>query len=94
MAADNKKNVKAKKPSALKRDNQSKARRTKNKAYASTVSSAIKSFEASLSQKDVAATKEKLSLVCSLMDKGVKKGIYPRNKANRTKSNLSQKVSA
>jgi small subunit ribosomal protein S20 len=92
--AEDKKNTKARRPSALKRDIQSEKRRLKNKTYKSTVSSAIKSFQQSLSQNDTAATKEKLNLVCSLMDKGVKKGIFPKNKANRTKSNLSQKVSA
>ncbi len=92
--AEDKKNTKARRPSALKRDIQSEKRRQKNKTYKSTVSSAIKSFQQSVSQKDAAAIQEKYSLVCSLMDKGVKKGIFPKNKANRTKSNLSQEVSA
>lgn len=93
MAVD-KKSIKAKKPSALKRDAQSENRRLKNKTYRSTVSSAIKSFQQSLSQKDEGSVKEKFGIVCSLMDKGVKKGIFPKNKANRTKSSLSKKVSA
>ncbi|MCX6986975.1 MAG: 30S ribosomal protein S20 [Chlamydiae bacterium] len=93
MAADKKKTPE-RRPSALKRDIQSERRRLRNKTYKSTVSSAIKSFQTSLSQPDAVATKEKFQVVCSLMDKGVKKGIFPKNKANRTKSNLSQKVSA
>ena len=93
MAADKKKTPE-RRPSALKRDIQSERRRLRNKTYKSTVSSAIKSFQTSLSQADTAGTKEKFELVCSLMDKGVKKGIFPKNKANRTKSNLSQKVPA
>jgi len=92
--AEDKKSIKAKKPSALKRDAQSENRRLKNKTYRSTVSSAIKSFQQSLSKKDDVSTKEKFGIVCSLMDKGVKKGIFPKNKANRTKSSLSKKVSA
>lgn len=92
--AEEKKNTKVRRPSALKRDMQSEKRRQKNKTYTSTVNSAIKSFQSSLEQKDAAALKVKLSQVCSLMDKGVKKGIYPKNKANRVKSNLSRKVSA
>lgn len=92
--AEEKKNTKARRPSALKRDIQSEKKRLKNKTYTSTVNSAIKSFQSSLEQKDAAAVKAKLSQVCSLMDKGVKKGIYPKNKANRVKSNLSRKVSA
>ncbi|MBM3208140.1 MAG: 30S ribosomal protein S20 [Chlamydiae bacterium] len=89
-----KKTTKARKPSALKRDIQSDNRRLKNKTYRSTVSSAIKSFQQSLSQNDAGSVKEKFGIVCSLMDKGVKKGIFPKNKANRTKSSLSKKVSA
>jgi len=92
--AEDKKTVKARRPSALKRDLQSDKRRIRNKTYKSTVSSAIKAFESSVALKDTAAMKEKLNLVCSLMDKGVKKGIFPKNKASRTKSNLSVKVSA
>lgn len=92
--AEEKKNTKVRRPSALKRDMQSEKRRQKNKTYTSTVNSAIKSFQSSLEQKDADALKVKLSQVCSLMDKGVKKGIYPKNKANRVKSNLSRKVSA
>ena len=94
MADDKKKVTKARRPSALKRDLQGEKRRLKNKTYKSTVSSAIKAFEASLSQKDTATIKKNLSLVCSLMDKGVKKGIYPKNKASRTKSNFAVKVPA
>jgi small subunit ribosomal protein S20 len=92
--AEDKKKTPERRPSALKRDIQSERRRLRNKTYKSTVSSAIKSFQTSLSQTDAAATKEKFQVVCSLMDKGVKKGIFPKNKANRTKSNLSQKVPA
>jgi small subunit ribosomal protein S20 len=94
MADDKKKVTKARRPSALKRDLQGEKRRLKNKTYKSTVSSAIKAFETSLSQKDTATIKKNLSLVCSLMDKGVKKGIYPQNKANRTKSNFAVRVPA
>ncbi|MCX6989307.1 MAG: 30S ribosomal protein S20 [Chlamydiia bacterium] len=92
--AEDKKKIKVRRPSALKRDLQSEKKRLRNKTYKSTVSSAIKSFQTSLSQKDIPATQDKFQLVCSLMDKGVKKGIFPKNKANRTKSTLSQKVSA
>jgi small subunit ribosomal protein S20 len=92
--AEDKKSIKAKKPSALKRDAQSENRRLKNKTYRSTVSSAIKTLNHSLTKKDPAAAKENFSLVCSLIDKGVKKGIFPKNKANRTKSSFALKISA
>lgn len=92
--ADVKKNAKVKRPSALKRDMQSEKRRVKNKTYRSTVNTAIKAFEQSLAKNDAVDAKAKLSYVSSLMDKGVKKGIFPKNKASRTKSNLAVKISA
>lgn len=92
--AEDKKNVKARRPSALKRDLQSDRRRVKNKTYRSTVNSAIKAFEQCLVKNDATAAKEKLSQVASLMDKGVKKGIFPKNKASRTKSNLAVRLPA
>ncbi len=92
--ADDKKKTKERRPSALKRDMQSEKRKLKNRTYRSTVSSAIKSLNHSLTKKDPAAAKENFSLVCSLIDKGVKKGIFPKNKANRTKSSFALKISA
>ena len=92
--ADTKKTAKVKKPSALKRDIQSEKNRMRNKTYKAMVNTAIKSFQQSLTQKEGANTAEKLQAVYSLMDKGVKKGIFPKNKASRTKASLAQKVSA
>lgn len=77
-------------PSAKKRDLQSEKRRLANRSYRSKVLTAIRSFDQALEQKEPAeAVKAKLDTVFSLMDRGVKKGIYKVSKAARTKSRLS-----
>ena len=75
-------------PSALKRDVQSKNRNLQNRAFKAKVNTAVRSLQETVSQKDSTATKLKLNDVYSLMDKGVKKGIFKTNKANRVKSRL------
>lgn len=90
-AGDNKK---VKRPTALKRDIQSKKRRLNNKTFKSSVRTAIRKFEGSLTQNDSALTKQALNDVYSLMDKGVKKGVFKINKASRTKSRLTARLAA
>lgn len=86
---------KTKRPSALKRDIQNQKRRLRNRSYRSEVLTAIRSLKASLSSKDGAeSTKTKLDAIYSLMDKGVKKGVFKANKAARTKSRLAASVKA
>lgn len=92
MANDKKQEKKERKPSALKRDEQSERRRVKNKQFRATVKTAIKSLESSLKDKQAEVAKDKLSQVFSLMDKGVKTGVFTKNKANRTKSRLAKHV--
>ena len=94
-AQPKKKEEVAKQPSALKRDIQGEKRRQRNVSYRSSVLTAIRGFEASLSKKESAETlKGKLNTVFSLMDKGVKKGVYKLNKASRTKSRLTARTKA
>jgi small subunit ribosomal protein S20 len=92
MANDKKQEKKERKPSALKRDQQSERKRIKNKQFRATVKTAIKSLESSLKEKQAEVAKDKLSQVFSLMDKGVKTGVFTKNKANRTKSRLAKHV--
>jgi small subunit ribosomal protein S20 len=82
------KKARLRKPSALKRDLQSKKRNIRNRSFKAKVNTAVRSFHETVSQKDSTAVKSKLSNVYSLMDKGVKKGIFKMNKANRVKSRL------
>ena len=88
MADDKKEKAKIKKPTALKRDEQSIKRNLRNRSFKSKVTTAMRSLEDTLSKKDAASIKGKLNDIYSLMDKGVKKGIYKMNKANRVKSRL------
>ncbi|MBS0607105.1 MAG: 30S ribosomal protein S20 [Parachlamydiales bacterium] len=88
----NGKEKKARRPSALKRDEQSLRRNAKNRSYKAKVSTAIRSLQDSMSKKDAAAAKGKLDDIFSLVDKGVKTGIYKQNKAGRVKSKLSRLV--
>ncbi|MBS0604763.1 MAG: 30S ribosomal protein S20 [Verrucomicrobia bacterium] len=95
MADDKKENGKGKKPrkpTALKRDEQSLKRNLRNRSFKSKVTTAVRVFEDSVTKKDATGAKAKLSDVYSLMDKGVKKGIYKMNKANRVKSRLNAKA--
>lgn len=85
----NGKEKKAKRPTALKRDEQNLKRNAHNRSYKAKVSTAIRSFEDAMSKKDAAA-KGKLSDIFSLVDKGVKTGIFKQNKAGRVKSRLSR----
>jgi small subunit ribosomal protein S20 len=76
--------------SAQKRALQSEKRRLANRSYRAKVATAIRGYKDALEQKKSAdETKQKLNLIFSLMDRGVKKGIYKPGKAARTKSRLS-----
>lgn len=93
-SADKKKSVKVRRPTALKRDLQNEKRRMRNRAFKSQVRTVIRNLEDTLEKKDVAAATEQLNNAYSLMDKGVKRGVFKLNKANRTKSRLAARVAA
>jgi small subunit ribosomal protein S20 len=94
MAEDKKVEAKVKKPSALKRDLQSEKRRLRNRSYRASVLTSIRSLESSLTQKEAPeAVKTKLNAIYSMMDKGVKSGIFKPNKAARTKARLTARCS-
>jgi small subunit ribosomal protein S20 len=87
---DAKKEKKQKRPSALKRNLQSEKRRASNRSYRAKVLTAVRGFQEALEKKeDAAKLKTKFDAISSLMDKGVKRGIYTQNKASRTKSRLA-----
>ncbi|PIS02263.1 MAG: 30S ribosomal protein S20 [Chlamydiae bacterium CG10_big_fil_rev_8_21_14_0_10_42_34] len=93
-AAKKKAVVKVKKPSALKRNLQSEKKRLRNRSYRASVLTSIRAFESSLNQKEAPeAIKTKLNTIYSLMDKGVKKGVYKPQKAARTKARLTARTS-
>lgn len=83
----------AKRPSALKRDLQSEKRRLANRSFRASVLTAVRLLETALSKKESEEDiKTKLQQIYSLMDKGVKKGVFKSNKAARTKSRLSSRL--
>ncbi len=87
--ADEKKS-KARIPSAKKRDIQSEKNRIRNKAFRSQVSTTLKALDTAGAD----AKQEKLNDFYSIVDKGVKKGIFKQNKASRMKSRISKKATA
>jgi small subunit ribosomal protein S20 len=86
---EKKKETAAKRPSAQKRNLQSQKNNLRNRSHKAAVVTAIRS----ISQNDAPEQKQaKLQLVYSLMDKGVKRGIFKANKAARTKSRIAARV--
>jgi small subunit ribosomal protein S20 len=77
-------------PTAIKRELQNEKGRIRNKAFRSQVSSAIRLCK----EADSSVVQKSLSAVYSLMDKGVKKGVFKKNKANRFKSRMTKRVAA
>ncbi len=93
MAEEAKKVERQRRPQAIKRDIQNEKRRLQNRAYRSKTSSAIRALEAHLAS-NPAASKEQLSTLYSLVDKGVKTGIFKQNKASRVKARFSKKINS
>lgn len=94
MAKEPVKKEKVKRPTPLKRDIQNEKRRERNKAFKSSVRTAIRQFEENLPKGEEAVIKEHLDNVYSMMDQGVKRGVYKLNKASRTKSRLAARAVA
>lgn len=81
-------------PSAKKRDLQNERRRNRNRSYRASVLTMIRSLKTSIAQKESPeAIKNTLNRIYSLMDKGVKQGVFKLRKAARTKSRLTARCS-
>jgi small subunit ribosomal protein S20 len=80
---------KQKRPTALKRNIQNLKCKAQNRSFKARVATAIRSLKDASSKKETAAVKKNLDEVFSLVDKGVKKGVYKQNKANRVKAQMS-----
>ena len=89
MSEKGKKDSKKKLPTALKRIKQDEKRNLRNRSFKSSVRTAIRTFEGALSSKDQEKIQKALSAVYSLMDRGVKQGVYKKNKAARTKQRMT-----
>lgn len=84
------KKAKTKRPTPLKRDLQNERRRSLNRSFRSSVLTAIRSLESAGIQSASAAGT--LNHIYSLVDKGVKAGVFKANKAARIKSRLTLKT--
>jgi small subunit ribosomal protein S20 len=91
MAKEEKKPTK--RPTALKRDLRNNTLRLINKSFKSKARTVVKSFEDVIKTKDKDRIQAALSDVYSIVDRGVKSGVYKRNKAARIKARLSHKAS-
>lgn len=85
---------KERRPQALKRDIQAKKARLRNRSFRAEVRTAIRLFDESLIKGDKKDTEKKLNEAYSIMDKGVKKGVYKQNTAGRTKARLAARLHA
>lgn len=94
MAKEEKKVVKVKRPTPLKRDDQAAKRRLINRDYRSRVRTTIRTLDEALEKKDSALSKEKLSEAYSIIDKCVKTGVYKANKGSRTKARLAARAAS
>lgn len=94
MAKEAEAKNKVKVPTAEKRMKQNVKRRVENKSFKSTVRTAVRRFEDAQTKNDSIQLQEALNTLFSLMDKGVKRGVYKKNKAARTKARYAAKLSA
>ena len=92
--ADEKVTKLKKRPTAEKRDIRNEKKRLINKAFKSKVATTQRKFQESLKGEDRDVVVSSLSSFYSMMDKGVKRGIYTKNKASRTKLRAQKKASA
>lgn len=94
QSGEGKKEKKVKRPTAEKRVLQSEKRRLRNKAFRSSIRTAVKRFDEALTEKDPENIKKELSAVYSIMDKAVKRSVYNSNKAARTKARFTVRASS
>ncbi len=94
MADKPKDDKKVKRPTAQKRHVQDERKRMQNKAYRSSVKTALKTFFAALNQNDQAKKMEAFNNLASMVDKGVNRGIFKSNKAGRIKARMSIRLQA
>ncbi len=73
--------------SAMKRVKVSKKKNLRNRMIKSGVKTAVKKYEAALTQ-------EQLSMASAALDKAANKGVIHKNAANRKKARLARKLAA
>ncbi|MGE5236700.1 MAG: 30S ribosomal protein S20 [Acidobacteriota bacterium] len=78
--------------SGLKRRRQNEVRRQRNRAVRTKVRNAIKELRSAIAEGDASRVKELLPGTVSVIDGGVRKGVFQRNTADRYKSHLSSQA--
>jgi small subunit ribosomal protein S20 len=86
------KKQKLKRPTALKRDIRNEKHRIINKSFKSNARTTMRSFEEALKAQDKVRIQDALNTLYSVMDLGIKRGIYKPNKAARVKARATQKA--
>jgi len=87
MAKEEKKKTKL--SSTKKRIIQSEKKRVESRAFSSKVRTSIRKFKESVKKENSDVQQKLLSEIYSNMDKGVKKGIFKKNKASRIKARMT-----
>ncbi|MFN0065948.1 MAG: 30S ribosomal protein S20 [Chlamydiales bacterium] len=86
------KKAKTKRPTALKRDMQNQKKRMRNKSFKSQVRTTMNAYNEALKSQEKLALEKSINTLYSMMDKGVKRGIFSINKASRTKARVTKKA--
>ena len=87
-----KKDKKVKRPTPLKRDEQSLKRNLRNRMVKSRVSTAIRAYEEAIKGGNADESRVKLNEAYSVLDKAAQKGVFKQNKSNRTKARLAARA--
>jgi small subunit ribosomal protein S20 len=82
-----------KRKAAVKRERVDRKRHAHNVKLKNELKKAVKKYQQLIAQKNAAEAKTALHKVYSLLDKAAKKNIIHKNKANRDKSRLSNRLS-
>lgn len=87
-----KKVKKVKRPTPLKRDEQSLKRNLRNRNIKSRVNTAIRSYDESIKAGNAVDCTVKLNEAYSILDKAAQKGVLKKNKSDRTKARLAARA--
>lgn len=88
------KKAKQKRPTAQKREIQNEKKRMRNRAYKAKAATAIRYLQSYIQTGKQQEAQVGLDSLYSIMDKGIKTGIFKKNQANRMKARMAKKLRA
>ncbi len=94
MAKDKEEKKKIKRPTAEKRDIRNLKKSMASRVFKSQIRTSLRAFDQALKDQEKDQIQQKLNGVYSFIDKGVKRGLFKQNKANRIKAAAAAKVAA